>query len=138
MRLDKAKDGGLEYRGKVGEGVSSKDMSLNVSARGGTGGGAGYAVEFSGQTVRELGIEARFTLFSMAVEFSAFTGLVAVDQSTLDYSQDRTFGPKGMVDCKKCTQYSIFGRGEGISCENILTSEFSIREIRFKGRIDIS
>ena len=95
LRVKKPKTMRVDFRGKLSQGVTAKDMILHLISQEGTGGGAGYAVEFSGQTVRELGIEARFTLCNMAVEFSAFTGLVAVDQSTLDYIQDRTFAPKG-------------------------------------------
>jgi 3-isopropylmalate/(R)-2-methylmalate dehydratase large subunit len=73
--------------------VTAKDMILHLIERLGSGGGSGYAVEFAGPAVRRLGIEARLTLCNMAVEFSAFTGLVAPDEQTIDYALGRDYSP---------------------------------------------
>ncbi len=70
-------------------------MILHLIRTHGANGGAGYAVVFGGSTVRDLEIEARMTLCNMAVEFSAFTGLIAPDAKTIEYLQGRAQAPAG-------------------------------------------
>jgi 3-isopropylmalate/(R)-2-methylmalate dehydratase large subunit len=85
--------------GVLPEGVTAKDMALALIARfgasGGAPGGQGHAIEFAGAAVRALGIEARLTLCNMAVEFGAWTGLVAPDDSTAQWVQGRAHAPVG-------------------------------------------
>jgi len=127
LRIKKPKTMMVDFRGKLNQGVTAKDMILHLISRHGTMGGSGFAVEFSGQAVSELGIEARFTLCNMAVEFSAFTGLIAVDQSTLNYIQERKFAPKGKDLEKAITHWNTlhtdigaeFDRTITIQCEEI-------------------
>jgi len=95
LRVKRPKTMRVNFNGQLNEGVSSKDMILHLIAQYGTAGGAGYAVEFAGDAVTTLAIEARLTLCNMAVEFSAFTGLVAPDESTINYVNGRTFAPNG-------------------------------------------
>ena len=83
------------FEGELQPGVGAKDMILHLIASSGANGGAGYAVEFAGETVSALDMEARMTLCNMAVEFSAFTGLIAPDAKTRAYLQGRPFAPEG-------------------------------------------
>ena len=76
-------------------GVTAKDLVLHLIAQFGTNGGAGYAVEFAGSAIRQLDVEARFTLCNMAVEFSAFTAVIAPDEKVEAYLAGRDFAPKG-------------------------------------------
>ncbi len=93
--LKKAKAMRVNFSGTLAAGVSAKDMILHLIAHYGANGGAGYAVEFCGDAVRDLSIEARMTLCNMAVEFSAVTGFVAPDEKTIEYVKGRPFAPRG-------------------------------------------
>jgi 3-isopropylmalate/(R)-2-methylmalate dehydratase large subunit len=81
--------------GKLGPGVSAKDLVLAVIGRIGTAGGTGYALEFGGEAVRELSMEGRMTVCNMAIEAGARAGLVGVDEKTLAYVEGREFAPRG-------------------------------------------
>ncbi len=85
----------VEVEGKLGAGVSAKDIALALIGKIGTAGGTGYAIEFGGSAVRALSMEGRMTLCNMAIEAGARAGMVAVDDTTIDYLQGRTFAPKG-------------------------------------------
>ena len=79
--------------GTVGPGVTAKDIVLAIIGRIGTAGGTGYAIEFSGQAIRDLSIEGRMTVCNMAIEAGARAGFVAVDDKTIDYVKGRPFAP---------------------------------------------
>ena len=83
--------------GRLQHGVTAKDMALAIIGRVGTAGGTGYAIEFGGEAVRALSMEGRMTLCNMAIEAGARSGLVAVDQTTIDYVRGRPFAPTGEV-----------------------------------------
>ena len=95
LRAVKPKQMRVRFDGKLAPGVSAKDMILHLIARHGASGAQGHAVEFCGSAVDDLDIEARFTLCNMAVEFSAFTGIVAPDDKTIAYVKGRPFAPQG-------------------------------------------
>jgi 3-isopropylmalate/(R)-2-methylmalate dehydratase large subunit len=79
--------------GAVGPGVTAKDIVLAIIGHIGTAGGTGYAIEFSGQAIRDLSIEGRMTVCNMAIEAGARAGFVAVDDKTIDYVRGRPFTP---------------------------------------------
>ena len=79
--------------GQVGPGVTAKDIVLAIIGKIGTAGGTGYAIEFSGQAIRDLSIEGRMTVCNMAIEAGARAGFVAVDDTTIDYVEGRPFAP---------------------------------------------
>jgi 3-isopropylmalate/(R)-2-methylmalate dehydratase large subunit len=85
----------IEVNGALGRGVTAKDVALAVIGKIGTAGGSGHAVEFGGSTVRALSMEARMTLCNMAIEAGARAGMVAVDETTIEYLRGRPFAPKG-------------------------------------------
>ena len=85
----------VSFDGKLPPGVTAKDMILALISAHTASGGVGYVVEFAGQAVRALEIEARMTLCNMAVEFGAFSGLIAPDEKTLAYVKGRPFAPDG-------------------------------------------
>lgn len=95
LRVKRPKAMRIRFEGKLSRGVTAKDMILFLIATYGANGGSGYAVEFSGQAVQELSIEARMTLCNMAVEFSAFTGLIAPDNKTVEFLRGRPYAPSG-------------------------------------------
>jgi|TARA_B100001094_G_scaffold333105_1_gene408637 3-isopropylmalate/(R)-2-methylmalate dehydratase large subunit len=83
----------VTFNGKLNEGVNPKDMMLHLIEKYSASGGSGYAIEFSGDTIHMMPIENRFTLCNMAVEFSAFTGIIAPDQKVFKYLKDRPYSP---------------------------------------------
>ncbi len=79
--------------GELGPGVTPKDVVLAIIGKIGTAGGTGYAIEFGGEVFRAMSMEGRLTVCNMAIEAGARAGMVAVDQTTLDYVKGRTFAP---------------------------------------------
>lgn len=95
LRATKPKQLRVRFEGALGRGVTAKDMILHLIGRYSASGAAGHAIEFCGSAVNELDMEARFTLCNMAVEFSAFTGLIAPDDKTIAYLEGRPYAPAG-------------------------------------------
>ncbi len=84
----------IHFTGHLRPELNAKDLILFLIGRYGASGGQGHAIEFSGPVVRQLSVESRLTLCNMAVEFGAWTGLVAPDDTTLEYVANRPFAPK--------------------------------------------
>nr|MBA3479163.1 3-isopropylmalate dehydratase large subunit [Lautropia sp.] len=87
----------VEVDGPLPRGVTSKDLVLAVIGRIGTAGGTGHAIEFAGSTIRSLSMEARMTVCNMAIEAGARSGMVAVDDTTIQYLKGRPMAPKGAL-----------------------------------------
>jgi len=85
------------FEGQPGNGVTAKDMILLLIGRYTASGGVGYAIEFAGEAVRALPMEARFTLCNMGVEFGAWTCIIAPDETTYDYVAGRPYAPQNHV-----------------------------------------
>ena len=98
LRVAKPKTMRVTYSGSLPSGVTAKDMILHLIAQEGAGGGKGHIVEFAGEAVRALDMEARMTLCNMATEFAAFSGIVAPDQKTFDYLKGRRYAPDPLPD----------------------------------------
>lgn len=98
LRIARPKTMRVTFKGTLRAGVTAKDMILALLAQEGAGGGAGHVVEFAGEAVRALDMEARMTLCNMATEFAAFTGIVAVDEVTTDYLVGRRYTPDPLPD----------------------------------------
>lgn len=81
--------------GNLGFGVTAKDIVLAVIGHIGTAGGTGYTIEYGGDAIRALSMEGRMTVCNMSIEAGARAGLVAVDETTIEYVRDRPFAPKG-------------------------------------------
>ena len=81
--------------GQLARGVTAKDVALAIIGRIGTAGGTGCAVEFAGSAIRALSMEGRMTLCNMAIEAGARAGMVAVDETTIQYLKGRPFSPSG-------------------------------------------
>lgn len=85
----------IRFDGRTGAGVTAKDLILHLIGKYSASGGAGHAIEFCGEAVERMTLESRFTLCNMAVEFSAFTGIVAPDQKVLDFLRGKAYAPRG-------------------------------------------
>jgi 3-isopropylmalate/(R)-2-methylmalate dehydratase large subunit len=95
--MKKSKNMLVRISGKPGQGVSGKDIILFIIGRLGTAAGAGYAIEFAGEAIRGLSMEGRMTVCNMAIEAGARAGMVAVDDTTIDYIQGRSYAPSGAL-----------------------------------------
>jgi 3-isopropylmalate/(R)-2-methylmalate dehydratase large subunit len=85
----------VQVDGALPRGVTAKDVALAVIGRTGTAGGTGFAIEFAGSTIRSLSMEGRMTVCNMAIEAGARSGMVAVDDVTLQYLKGRPMAPTG-------------------------------------------
>ncbi len=85
----------VEFTGRLPAGAGAKDMALALIARFGAAGGGGHAIEFAGEAVGALPVEGRLTLCNMAVEFGAWTAIVAPDDTTIGWVAGRPAAPKG-------------------------------------------
>jgi 3-isopropylmalate/(R)-2-methylmalate dehydratase large subunit len=91
----KAKSMAVTIEGTVNPGVSAKDIALAIVSSLGTGGGAGHVIEYRGAAIRDLSMEGRMTVCNMSIEAGARAGLVAVDDTTIEYLRTRPSVPKG-------------------------------------------
>ena len=97
LRQSKPRTFKVEFTGALQAGCSSKDMVLKLIGQIGTAGGTGYVIEFCGPAVRALSMEARMTICNMSIEGGARAGLIAPDETTIQYvtQGDRPYAPKG-------------------------------------------
>lgn len=97
LRVRKPKTMRVRVDGRLGTGVTAKDLALAIIARLGAGGAVGHVVEFAGSAVAALEVEARLTLCNMATELSAFSAIIAPDAITLAYLVGRPDAPTGAL-----------------------------------------
>jgi len=94
LRAQRNKNMRITVNGKLPEGVTAKDIALAVIAKIGTAGGTGYVIEYAGDAVRALSMEGRMTLCNLTIEGGARAGLIAVDDTTIEYIKGRPRAPK--------------------------------------------
>jgi len=92
---NKPKSMRINVEGKLGEGVTAKDLALNIIRYLGMNGGTGFVIEYAGEAVRGLDMESRMTLCNLTIEAGARAGMIAPDQTTIDYLRGRAMAPKG-------------------------------------------
>ncbi|MDP5117620.1 3-isopropylmalate dehydratase large subunit, partial [uncultured Limnohabitans sp.] len=97
LMAKKSKNLLIKVEGKLPAGCTAKDVVLHIIGVIGTAGGTGHAIEFGGSTIRNLTIEGRMTVCNMAIEAGARSGMVAVDDKTIDYFRGRPFAPSGVL-----------------------------------------
>jgi len=95
LRVKRPRTMRIIVEGKLGPGVTAKDLALHILSRIGSAGAKGHVVEFAGTAIRALEVEARLTLCNMAAELSAFSALIAADEKVIQYLEDRPYAPKG-------------------------------------------
>ncbi len=91
----KSKTMQIDVRGKRPRGVTAKDIILAIIGRIGIGGATGYVIEYTGDAIRGLSMEARMTICNMSIEAGARAGMVAPDETTFAYIKGRPFAPNG-------------------------------------------
>jgi len=94
LRARKMKNMAVEVSGRLPDGVTAKDLALHLIAKIGTAGGTGCVMEFRGEVIEALSMEARMTLCNLSIEGGARAGLIAPDNVTLDYMRGRPATPK--------------------------------------------
>ena len=90
-----AKNMRITVDGALADGVTAKDVILAIIGKIGTAGGTGHVIEFAGSAIRGLSMEGRMTVCNMAIEAGARAGMIAPDETTFAYLQDRPMTPKG-------------------------------------------
>jgi 3-isopropylmalate/(R)-2-methylmalate dehydratase large subunit len=106
--------------GALHKGVYAKDIALAVVGKIGTAGGTGYAIEFAGSAIRSLSMEGRMTLCNMAIEAGARAGMVAVDDTTIDYLKGRPFAPQGAMWDKAVAYWRTLKSDDGAKFDAVV------------------
>lgn len=96
----------ITVEGKLAPGTTAKDIALTWIARLGADGARGYAIEYAGEAIRSLSMEARLTLCNLSIEGGGRCGMIAPDQTTLDYLRDKPWSPKGEAFEQACAYWS--------------------------------
>ena len=125
LLMKKAKNLLVQVDGELGPGVSAKDVVLAVIGKIGTAGGTGCTIEFAGSTIRNMSMEGRMTICNMAIEAGARAGLIAVDQTTLDYVQNRPFSPTDADLEKALTYWRTLYSDEGAQFDRVVNLDAS-------------
>src|SRR5574344_1279576 len=98
--------------GKLGKGVTSKDVALYMMSKMTTSGATGYFVDYAGEVVKELSMEGRLTLCNLSIEMGARGGMIAPDEKTIEYLKGREYAPKG-EEWDKAVEYWKTLRSDG-------------------------
>jgi len=106
--------------GELPRGVTAKDIVLAIIGKIGTAGGTGYAIEFGGSAIRALSMEGRMTICNMAIEAGARAGMVAVDETTIEYVKGRPFAPNGADWDKAVTYWRTLHSDEGAQFDRVV------------------
>ena len=120
LSIKKALEMQILVEGKLRPGVTAKDVALAIIGEIGTAGGTGYAIEFSGDTISDLSMEARMTLCNMAIEAGARAGMIAVDDTTIKYISGRPFAPKGDLWEKAVSYWRTLRTDEGAEFDHVI------------------
>jgi len=103
----------ITFNGKLGEGVTAKDLALYMISKLTTGGATGYFIEYAGEAVRNMSMEERMTLCNLSIEMGARGGLIAPDETTFAYVKGREFAPKGKQWEKSLAYWKTLKTDEG-------------------------
>lgn len=104
LMQQKAKSMQIRVTGKAAPGITAKDIVLAIIGEIGTAGGTGYVVEFAGDAIRDLSMEGRMTVCNMTIEAGARAGMIAVDDTTIEYLRGRPYAPEG-EDWQRAEKY---------------------------------
>src|SRR5690606_21559909 len=110
----------IEINGKLGKGVVSKDIILYIISKISAGGATGYFVEYAGEAIRSLSMEARMTICNMSIGMGARGGLIAPDETTFNYIRGRKYAPQGEAFDKAVEQWRQLATDEGATYDKVL------------------
>ncbi len=117
----------VRVEGELPFGCTAKDLVLYVIGKIGTAGGTGHAIEFAGSTIRALSVEGRMTVCNMAIEAGARSGMVAVDEKTIDYFRGRPYAPTGVLWDQAVKYWSTLHSDPGAQFDRVV--EIDARQI---------
>jgi 3-isopropylmalate/(R)-2-methylmalate dehydratase large subunit len=117
----KSKNMQVRVEGQVRPGITAKDIVLAIIGEIGTAGGTGYAIEFAGEAIEALSMEGRMTVCNMTIEAGARAGMVAVDDTTINYLKDRPFAPKGSDWDKAVSAWRELHSDAGAQFDKVIT-----------------
>ena len=117
----KARTCEVRVEGRLGRGVSSKDIILALIAQIGIGGGTGHVFEYTGPAIRALTVEERMTICNMSIEGGARAGMVAPDDATIDYVAGREFAPQGAAWDEAVRRWRQLPTDEGATYDKSIT-----------------
>jgi len=120
LLMKKSKAMLIRAEGKLAAACTAKDLALHVIGKIGTAGGTGFAIEFAGSAVRALSVEGRMTLCNMAIEAGARSGMVAVDQKTIDYFRARPYAPAGVLWDQAVQYWRTLHSDEGATFDQVV------------------
>jgi 3-isopropylmalate/(R)-2-methylmalate dehydratase large subunit len=118
----------INVRGELPEGVSAKDLALGIIGRIGTDGATGHVIEYAGEAVRSLSMEARMTLCNMSIEAGARAGMIAPDETTFSYLENRQFAPSGDAWQTALSYWKTFRTDEGAVFDRVFEIDASSLE----------
>ncbi len=124
----KSKNMKIEVNGKLNSHISAKDLALYIIGQIGTAGGAGFAIEFTGNTIENLSIEGRMTLCNMAIEAGARVGIIAVDNKTIDYVRGRPLSPTGKSWDQACQYWQTLYSDDKAHFDKVIS--FNAKDIK--------
>ena len=110
----------VRVNGKLGPGVTPKDVVLGIIGKIGVGGGIGHAIEYTGNVFREMSMEGRMTVCNMSIEAGARTGMVAPDETTFAYLKGREHAPKGADWDAAVDRWKQFGTDQGATFDTVV------------------
>jgi 3-isopropylmalate/(R)-2-methylmalate dehydratase large subunit len=111
----------IRVDGRLPTGITAKDLALAVIGKIGTAGGTGYALEFAGSAIRALSMEGRMTVCNMAIEAGARSGMVAVDDTTIEYLRGRPFAPRAEHWDRAVAHWRSLASDEGAKFDAVVT-----------------
>ncbi len=111
----------IEINGKLGKGVVSKDIILYIISKISASGATGYFVEYAGDAIRSLSMEARMTICNMSIEMGARGGLIAPDDTTFNYIRGRKFAPQGADFDQAVERWKKLASDAGAKYDAVLT-----------------
>ena len=121
LLLKRSKTMEVRVEGKVGPGVSAKDIVLHICGVLRASGGTGYVIEYTGSAIRDLSIEGRLTVSNMAIEHGARAGLIAPDEKTFAYVQGRPYAPKDADWDKAVAWWTSLATDPGAVYDKVVT-----------------
>ncbi|QOF69334.1 3-isopropylmalate dehydratase large subunit [Aminobacter sp. SR38] len=116
----KAKNMLVRVDGQLPEGVTAKDIVLAIIGEIGTAGGTGYVIEYAGEAIRALSMEGRMTICNMSIEGGARAGLIAPDEKTYAYVQDKPRAPKGKAFDMALDYWKTLHSDEGAHFDKVI------------------
>ena len=111
----------VEVTGRLGTGVTAKDVILAIINRIGVDGGTGHIIEYRGEVIRNLSMDGRLTVCNMSIEAGARAGLIAPDETTFEYVRGRNYAPKGEDWDRAVAQWRTLATDEGATFDSEVT-----------------